>query len=73
MEELFTKWSEIQMRPRQGISTVGSVQQRIAEELQVLEALRKAGCAQIPGEAFDIQFLIQDRHRLLREMHERLS
>jgi len=73
MKELFDKWSEIQKQPRHGMPTVGSVQQRISEELQVLEALRAAGCLQIPGEAFDVRFLIDDRHRLLREMHDRLS
>ena len=73
MNKLFTKWSEIQKQPRQGRETVDSVKERVAEELQVLGALRAAGWSQIPGEAFDVQFLINDRHRLLREMDARLS
>lgn len=74
MKELFDRWTEIQKRSYPSAPpTVGMVQQRISEELQVLEALGAAGCSQIPGEAFDVQFLIQDRHRLLREMRERLS
>jgi hypothetical protein len=73
MNKLLTKWSEIQKEPRQSMETVGSVQERVSEELQVLEALRAAGWSQIPGEAFDVQFLIQDRHRLLREMRDRIS
>ena len=73
MNKLLTKWFEIQKQPRQGTETVASVQERVSEELQVLEALRNAGWSQIPGEEFDVTFLIQDRHRLLREMHDRLS
>jgi hypothetical protein len=73
MKELLDKWSDIQRQPRHGVPTVGSVQQRISEELQILEALRAAGCTHIPDEPFDVQFFIDDRRRLLREMQERLS
>ena len=74
MKELFDRWTEIQKRSYPSAPpTVGMVQQRISDELHVLEALHAAGCSQIPGEAFDVRFLIEDRHRLLREMHDRLS
>ena len=73
MQELLTKWSELKKQPRQGMQTVDSVQQHISEELQILEPLLAAGCSQIPDEPFDVRFMIQDRKRLLREMHDRLS
>ena len=73
MKELFEKWADLQKQSDHGMATVGTVQQRISDELQILEALRAFGCSQIPGEAFDIPFLIEDRHRLLREMRETLS
>lgn len=73
MNKLLTKWSEIQKQPRQGPETVDSVREHVSEELQVLGALRAAGWSQIPGELLDVQSLIKDRHRLLREMDDRLS
>jgi predicted RNA-binding Zn-ribbon protein involved in translation (DUF1610 family) len=68
MQESLARWSELKKQPRQGMQTVGSIQQRISEELQILEPLLAAGCSQIADEPFDVRFMIQDRKRLLREM-----
>jgi len=74
MQELFDKWAEIQQRPSGGWpTTVGNVRQKTYEELRVLEALEAVGCSQIPGEAFNVAFMIEDRYRQMREMEERLS
>ena len=73
MKELLDRWSELKKLSQPFPHTVGSVQQRISEELQILEPLLAAGCSQIPDEPFDVRFMIQDRKRLLREMHDRLS
>ena len=71
VQELFDKWAKIQKGKED--STAGSVLQRIGDELNILETLCRLGCDQIPGEAFDVRFLIKDRMRLLREMRERLD
>ena len=72
VEDLLAKWATLQT-PVVASQTVGSVQTKANEEIAILEALWKAGCKQIPGEAFDVEFLVNDRRRLLREMNARLS
>jgi hypothetical protein len=62
LQELFDKWTEIR-KQNSGNHTAGNEQERIAEELNVLEALRIHGCTTIPGETSDIKSLINDRHR----------
>jgi hypothetical protein len=65
IQELLDRWSEIKKRYHAGETPTVT---RISEELNVLEAFRFAGLKVIPGEAFDIEFLINDRHRRLTEM-----
>jgi hypothetical protein len=67
-QELLNKWSELQ-KPRPWMHNAVSLPDRISEELNVLGLLQADGCSQIPGEPFDVHFLIQDRKRRLREMH----
>ena len=73
MQELLTKWSELKTKSEEGPSTIGSVQQRISDELAILEPLLAAGCSQIPGEPFDVRFLIRDRQRLRREINAKME
>jgi hypothetical protein len=76
MKELLTKWSELQNQPRNDLMLrgVGFIQQRWSDELQILEALLAAGyTGKIPGEDFDVSYLINDRKRSLREMNDSLS
>jgi len=64
-QELYDRWVEIQ---KQRSETTGSEQERVAEELNILEALRLLDCKAIPGETSDIQDLIKDRHRKLEDL-----
>ena len=80
MEKLLDKWSDLQKQPRHGLQSVGSIRQRAYEEIQILEALLSVGytkisneVSEIPSEGFDVKFLLEDRKRVLREMHNRLS
>lgn len=61
LQELFDRWTEIQ-KLHDGNDT-----DRIAEELNILEALRITGCAEIPGEKSDIRSLLNDRHRKMED------
>ena len=65
MQELLDKWAEIKKRIIAGETPSAG---GISEELNLLEALRLAGVKSIPGETFDVEFLISDRHRLLSDM-----
>lgn len=61
LQELFDRWAEIQKQYG------GNETDRIAEELNILEALRISGCAEIPGEKSDVRTLLSDRHRKMEE------
>ena len=70
-EQLLAKWSELlerqkQQQLQQVSRTGGIVQQEIFEQLPVLQALRAAGCSQIPGEVLDIGSMIREREQMLR-------
>lgn len=65
MQELLDKWAEIKKRIIAGETPTAD---SISEELNLLEALRLAGIKAIPGDTFDVDFLINDRHRLLSDM-----
>ena len=73
MQELLNRWSELKKQPQQVPRTVVSVQQRISDELQILEPLLAAGCSRVPDEPFEVRFMIENRNRMLREMFDRLS
>jgi hypothetical protein len=66
LQELFDRWVELQ-KPNSETQSIGSQQDRIAEELNILEALRLLNCKAIPGETSDIHSLIKDRHRQMEE------
>jgi len=66
MQELLDEWTKRATRAKCGES-LGTEQARISNEVRILEELEAAGCAQIPGEPFDVQFMIEDRYRLLEE------
>jgi hypothetical protein len=70
MEDLLIKWSELKKQPLARFAPVGSIHQRATDELIILEALLSAGCTQIPGEPFDVGFMITDRRRLLGRMRD---
>jgi hypothetical protein len=65
MQELLDQWAEIKNRIIAGETPTTA---SICKELNLLEALRLAGVTTIPGEIFDVEFLINDRNRLLSDM-----
>ena len=65
MQELLDKWAAIKKRIIAGETPTAD---SISEELNLLEALHLAGVKAIPGETFDVDFLINDRHRHLSDM-----
>jgi hypothetical protein len=67
LQELYDRWTEIQKQKIQN-QTAGSTQDCVAEELNILEALRICGCKAIPGETTNVQVLINDRHKKLEEV-----
>ena len=73
VQELLSKWSELQKQE----PSWGDTAKRLQEQLQVLEALLSAGCAEIPGGTWagdsDVRFMIKDRKRVLQEMRDALS
>jgi len=80
MKNLLDKWYVLQKQSRNGLQTFGAIQQRASEEIQILEALLSVGCIKIPNEASeipcegsDVNSLLKDRERVLREMHDRRS
>ncbi len=73
MQELYGRWAEIQKQfNTPGNHTDGEIQDRLSEELNILEALRLLGRKTIPGEELDIEALLADRHRRLQEIIARL-
>jgi hypothetical protein len=73
MQQLFDRWTEIQKQYGATNPIGGQIQDRLSDELNVLEALRLVGCTRIPGEAADVQSLINDRHQKLQEIVARLK
>ena len=80
MKNLLDKWTALQKQPRQDLQNVGCVRQRASEEIQILEGLLSIGCtkipieaSEIPSEGWDVNFLLENRKRVLREMHDRFS
>ena len=66
LHELYDRWDEIQKRNREGPSA-GSEQDRIAEELNILEALRLLNCKAIPGEDLSVDTLLRERHKQMEQ------
>ena len=67
LQELLDRWNEIQ-KWRSENQAGGNEQDWVAEELNILEALRILGCKEIPGTTPEIQFLISDRHKRLGDL-----
>lgn len=67
LQELHERWAAIQKRYSQNQSGE-TPQERISEELNLLETLRLAGGKSIPGETSDIEALINERHKQLEEI-----
>jgi hypothetical protein len=67
MEELLGKWSEhAKQRPPWG----GDVCMFIKGETEILQSLLDGGCLQIPGEPFDVRFMLEDRRQMLRKIRD---
>lgn len=70
LTELLSKWSEVvKQKP-----VSGDAQQRIPEQVRILDALLRAGCSQTPGGTWegdsDVRFMLEDRKRVLRLMRD---
>ena len=69
LQELYQKWNEIQKQfGGSKKCSMAEAQERIYEELNILEALRLLNCRTIPGETSDVQVLIAERHRQMEEI-----
>ena len=70
LTELLSKWSEVvKQKP-----VWGDAQQRITEQVRILDALLRAGCSQNPDGTWegdsDVRFMLEDRRRVLRLMRD---
>lgn len=71
-DELFARWFELRKQPLDELHIFSKAARRTLDELEILDALRAADCAQIPGEDRDIDSLIKDRRRLQWEIFRSL-
>ena len=72
MKDLLEQWSQ---RPKRTTSAepLRAHEDRIINEVRILEALEAAGCVQIPNESRDVAFMIDDRYRRLDELRSSVS
>jgi len=64
LQELLDRWNEIQKLRSENQG--GNEQDWIAEELNILEALRILGCRRIAE--VDVQYLISERHKRMGDL-----